>query len=225
MTARAAPDPARLHELTFYFDVVSPYAWLAFQQLPEALKGISYSVDYKPLLFAGLLKHHGQLGPAEIAGKREWTYRQVLWLAHQHGIELQMPARHPFNPLPLLRLAVACGANGPPNRHVCETLLRHVWCGGADAADESRLAQVTATLAPQRAPGSPEVKADLKAHTDEAIARGVFGVPTIAVDDKLFWGLDALPMLSAYLRGDTWFDGPQWETAGRLESGAARPKS
>jgi 2-hydroxychromene-2-carboxylate isomerase len=225
MTPQAAPEPATLHELTFYFDVVSPYAWLAFQQLPQALQGISYSVHYKPLLLAGLLKHHGQLGPAEIAGKREWTYRQVMWLAHQHGVELQLPARHPFNPLPLLRLAVACDANGLPNRYVCETLLRHVWCGGADAADESRLAQVTALLTPQRAPGSPEVKADLKANTDEAIALGVFGVPTIAVDGKLFWGLDALPMLRAWLLGDAWFEGPQWEAAGQLESGAERPKS
>jgi 2-hydroxychromene-2-carboxylate isomerase len=226
MTMHAPRDAAAttLHELTFYFDVVSPYAWLAFQQLPETLKGLSYSLAYKPLLFAGLLKHHGQLGPAEIAGKREWTYRQVAWLAHQLGVELQLPARHPFNPLALLRLAVACDDRGLPNRHVCETLLRHVWCGGADAADEARLAQVTAMLAPQREPGSAEVKADLKAHTDEAIARGVFGVPTVAVNDKLFWGLDALPMLRAYLSGDDWFEGPQWEAAGRLESGATRPK-
>lgn len=213
-----------MKHITFYLDFISPYAWLAFEKLPEALKGISYSVTYKPLLFAGLLKHHGQLGPAEIAGKREWTYRQVLWLAHEQGVALQLPAQHPFNPLPLLRLAVACDAKGTPNRYVCETLLRHVWCGGADAADESRLAQVTALLAPQRAPGSVEVKADLKAHTDEAIEQGVFGVPTMAVDGKFFWGLDALPMLRAYLLGDAWFDGPDWDAAGQLGSGATRPR-
>ena len=213
-----------MKHITFYLDFISPYAYLAFEKLPEALKGISYSVTYKPLLFAGLLKHHGQLGPAEMAGKREWTYRQVLWLAHEQGLEFQLPARHPFNPLPLLRLAVACDAKGTPNRYVCETLLRHVWRGGADAADESRLGQMTALLAPQRAPGSVEVKADLKAHTDEAIQQGVFGVPTITVDGKLFWGLDALPMLRAYLLGNAWFDGPDWDAARQLKSGATRPK-
>src|SRR3990167_4775339 len=95
--------------ITFYFDFVSPYAYLAFERLPEALMGHSYSMRYQPVLFAGLLKHHGQLGPAEIAPKRDWTYRQVLWQAHQHGVDLQLPAAHPFNPLALLRLAVALG--------------------------------------------------------------------------------------------------------------------
>ena len=74
-----------MKHITFYLDFISPYAYLAFEQLPEALLGLSYSVTYKPLLFAGLLKHHGQLGPAEIAPKRDWTYRQVLWLAQRHG--------------------------------------------------------------------------------------------------------------------------------------------
>ena len=68
--------------ITFHFDFISPFAYLAFEKLPEALKGLSYRVDYRPVLFAGLLKHHGQLGPAEIPPKRDWTYRQVLWLAH-----------------------------------------------------------------------------------------------------------------------------------------------
>ena len=195
-----------MKHITFYLDFISPYAYLAFEKLPEALIGQSYSVTYRPVLLGALLKHHGQLGPAEIAGKREWTYRQVLWLAHTHGIELQLPASHSFNPLPLLRLAVACNAQGLPNRYVCETLFRHVWQGGAEATDAQRLQAVTQQLAPQRAVASDEVKAQLKAHTDAAIAAGVFGVPTLAVDDKLFWGFDALPMLRAYLSGDAWFD-------------------
>ena len=96
-----------MKHITFYLDFISPYAYLAFEKLPQALEGLSYSVDYKPVLLAGLLKHHGQLGPAEIAGKREWTFRQVQWLAKAHGIALTIPQAHPFNPLALLRLALA----------------------------------------------------------------------------------------------------------------------
>ena len=93
--------------ITFYLDFISPYAWLAFNALPQALQGISDRVVHKPVLFGAMLKHHGQLGPAEIPAKRDWTYRQVLWLAHQQGVELKLPSAHPFNPLALLRLAVA----------------------------------------------------------------------------------------------------------------------
>lgn len=202
-----------MKHITFYLDFISPYAYLAFEKLPEALQGLSYSIDYKPVLFAGLLKQHGQLGPAEIAPKRDWTYRQVLWLAHTHGIPMQMPAAHPFNPLPLLRLALACGENELANRYVCETLLRHVWRGGADAAEAQRFEALKALLDPARDPASDAVKAGLKANTDEAIARGLFGVPSYAVDDKLFWGFDALGMLRGYLEGDPWFAQGDWDAA------------
>lgn len=213
-----------MKHITFYLDFISPYAYLAFEGLPQALMGHSYSVTYKPVLFAALLKHHGQLGPAEIAAKRDWTYRQVQWLAHSHGIALQLPAAHPFNPLALLRLALACDAEGLPNRYVCETVFRHVWRGGADAIDVARLQALTQQLAPQRAVDSDAVKAQLKSHTDEAVAQGVFGVPTLAVDDKLFWGFDALPMLRDYLRGDAWFAGPQWDAAASLPAAVQRQK-
>ena len=213
-----------MKHITFYFDFISPYAFLAFEKLPEVLKGISYSVTYKPLLFAGLLKHHGQLGPAEIAGKREWTYRQVLWLAQQQGITLQLTASHPFNPLALLRLAVACDAQGTPNRYVCETIFRHIWQSGLEAADAQRTAVLTTQLAPQRDINSAEVKAQLSAHSDVAITQGVFGVPTMEVDGKLFWGLDALPMLRGYLLGESWFAGAEWGAAGQLPTGAQRQK-
>lgn len=191
-----------MKHITFYLDFISPYAYLAFEKLPEALRGHSYHVSYKPILFAGLLRHHGQLGPAQIPGKREWTYRQVLWLARQHGVNLQLPAQHPFNPLGLLRLALACGRDGLANRYACETIFRHAWQGGADAADLQRLQTLTTQLTPELLPESDEVKSQLKTNTDQAIVRGVFGVPTFDVDGKLFWGVDALPMLAAYLAGD-----------------------
>jgi 2-hydroxychromene-2-carboxylate isomerase len=206
----------------FYLDFISPYAWLAFDALPKALQGINYRVVHKPVLFAAMLKHHGQLGPAEITDKRDWTYRQVLWLAHQQGTALQLPLMHPFNPLGLLRLATACDADGEPNRFVCETVFRHVWCSGDDAAEPLRLSQLTTQLAPARGPTDPAVKQMLQAHTDEAIALGVFGVPSFVVDDKLFWGQDALPMLGAYLRGDPWFEGTAWQAPTKCQIGIRR---
>jgi len=212
-----------MKHITFYLDFISPYAYLAFEKLPQALMGLSYSITYKPVFLGSLLKHHGQLGPAEIPAKRDWTYRHVLWLAHQQGVALQMPAVHPFNPLSLLRLAVATDRSGCPNRYVCETLFRHVWEGGADAADTARLAALTQQLAPERDLADTSVKAQLITHGDEAIAHGVFGVPAYVVDGKVFWGLDAVPMLRAYMEGAPWFDGPNWSGVAQIPSGLKRP--
>lgn len=213
-----------MKHITFHFDVISPYAYLAFERLPLALQGLSFRVDYRPLLFAALLKHHGQLGPAQIAPKRDWTYRQVRWLAQAHGIPLQMPAAHPFNPLALLRLALACGSDGLVNRHVAETVLRHVWRGGADAADAQRLEALRAQLQPPRDPAGDAVKAELKANTEASIARGLFGVPTCEVDGKLFWGFDGLAMLRASLDGDAFFAaGGAWDQP--VPVGVQRPRT
>ena len=208
-----------MKKITFYLDFISPYAALAFEELPQALMGLSYSVTYKPVALGVLLRHHGSLGPAEIPAKRDWTYRHVMWLAHSKGLTLDMPAMHPFNPMPLLRLAVATDPQGLPNRYVCETLFRHVWQGGADAVDAARLQAITAELAPERTITDDSVKAQLKAHTDDAIALNIFGVPAFEVDDKVFWGLDALPMLRAYLEGDAWFSDANWNAPLTLPSG------
>ena len=218
-----------MKHITFWLDFISPYAYLAFEQLPQALQGLSWRVDYRPVLFAGLLQEHGQLGPAEIAPKRDWTYRQVLWQAHTHGIPLQMPTAHPFNPLALLRLALACSSDaagqmapGTINRHVAETIFRHVWRGGGDATDPARLEGLRLALGPQRDPAGAAVKSELKANTDAAVAQRLFGVPTMEVDGKLFWGFDALPMLRAYLEGDAWFSGGAWEAPQQVAVGLAR---
>ncbi len=216
-----------MKQITCYLDFISPYAYLAFEALPKALMGQSYAMVYKPVLFAGMLKHYGQLGPAEIVPKRVWTYQQVLWLGRQLKVPLDLPSHHPFNPLALLRLACACSGDaalpdGMPNRWVCESIFRHVWQGGLNAEDPVRLLTLAESLQPQHDPQDEKVKRLLQENTREAIEHQVFGVPSFCVDEKLFWGQDALPMLRAYLAGDPWFASTEWETAGRVLIGKAR---
>ena len=214
-----------MKQVTFFLDFISPYAYLAFKALPEALEALSYAVRYQPVFLGGLLKNSKLLGPAEVPHKREWVYRQCQWLAQARGVRLDLPAAHPFNPLGLLRLAVASDPQGNPNRYVCETVFRHVWEGGQDAADDQRLQTLTAELEPARDPNSDEVRDQLKVHTADAIAQGVFGVPSYAVDGHVFWGLDALPMLRDYLLGSPWFAGADWDAAAKVPVGMARPAS
>jgi 2-hydroxychromene-2-carboxylate isomerase len=211
-----------LKHITFYLDFISPYAYLAFERLPLALQGLSYHVTYKPVLFAAMLNHYGQLGPAEIAPKRTWTYRQMLWLAREHGVPMEAPASHPFNPLGLLRLAVACGHGGHCNRYVAETIFRHVWRTGEEASDAGRLAALTDRLRPARQPTDDDVKAQLKANTDSAIAAQIFGVPSLQVEQDVFWGADALPMLRQRLMDDPWFSHSNWLNASGLPLGITR---
>jgi 2-hydroxychromene-2-carboxylate isomerase len=224
-------DSATVHDITFYYDPISPYAYLAFERLPQVLMGLHVGVHYKPVLFAALLKAHGQLGPAEIPGKRDWTYRQVQWLAHQASIPLDLPAAHPFNPLALLRLGLSTSTDDAPgetNRYVTEQLFHHVWRGGQDATAAQRLAALGKTLQDHMAqrqrpwPDSDVVKQRLRANTEEALALGLFGVPALVVNGRTFWGQDGLPMLRAYLDGDGWFETGGWEAAAHLPAAVQR---
>ena len=210
--------------IDFWFDALSPYAWLAFDRLPQALEGLNVVVNHQPLLLAGLLAHWGQKGPAEIEPKRAWTYRQVVWLADQQGTPLQLPRPHPFNPLALQRLALAAApAGGTPSRRTVELLFRHVWCrDGADPNEPTALAALQAAVAPQRDPAGEAVKTELRNRTQAAVEAGVFGVPTLVCEGRHFFGLDALPMLRAAVAGEPWFDTPAWQAAGSQPPGLQR---
>ncbi len=208
--------------IDFYLDFVSPYAWLAFHELPQALQGHSVHVRYTPVLLGALLSQHHNPGPAGIAPKREWTYRHASWLGQSLGCGLTMPAQHPFNPLPLLRKALQTSRDGTINRYVADAIFRHVWLGGQDALDATRLAALDTQLAAQwqtDGDAAQRAKALLRANTDAAIAAGIFGVPAMVVDGKAFWGLDGLPMLKSYLHGDAWFAENDWAAAGNRPSG------
>ncbi|MDM0114872.1 2-hydroxychromene-2-carboxylate isomerase [Variovorax sp. J22R133] len=214
-----------MKQITFYFDFISPFAYLAFEKLPETLAGLTYNIKYKPVLLGALLKHHGLLGPAEVPPKRVWTYKHVLWLGHAHDIPIDIPASHPFNPLPHLRLALATTKTGETNRFVTETIFRDVWRGGGEATDPARLAELAARLHVVRDGSGDEAKAQLRANTDEAIAAGVFGTPMLEVDGQFFWGFDGLTVLRDYLDGDPWFSEPAWGQAAERPGMVQRSKN
>ena len=201
----------------WYFDFISPFAYLQSERLP----GLASQLDvrYRPVLFAGLLGAHGQKGPAEIPSKRAFTYRFVVWQARKLGIPLKFPHEHPFNPLALLRLAIACDCRP----EAVQRIFRFVWRDGrlpdlpiewAELAHDLGLPDAEARIA------DPEVKNVLRRNTDEALARGVFGVPTLAIGDQLFWGVDATEMALDYAAGRC--DDPEYARVSALPEGATR---
>jgi 2-hydroxychromene-2-carboxylate isomerase len=192
-----------MQRVTFDFDIISPYAYLAFERLPSALEGVSHHVAYRPLLFAGLLKRWGNTAPVDVAPKKAWLFRQCAWIAQRDGVVFQPPVPHPFNPLALLRLLVASTpADALPNRRAVELVFRHVWArDGGDPNDAGALKALTDAIAPARDPASPEVKAELQSRTAQAADAGVFGVPSFRLDDgQMFWGTDSMDMLADAMR-------------------------
>ena len=183
-----------MRAITWYFDFVSPFACICLHRLKELPEGVQ--IEYRPVLFAGLLNHWGQKGPAEIASKRRYTYRWSNWWAQRLGIRFRYPAGHPFNPLHHLRLALACGCAPEAVRRIFEA----IWTSGADAADPAAFAKLARALGVDAARlGDQEIKETLRRNTEEAAARGVFGVPTFEVDGELFWGADSIDFVRAFL--------------------------
>ncbi len=182
--------------LDWYFDFISPFAYLQWRRLRRDHPEVA--LNPKPLLFAAILNHVGQLGPAEIPQKRRHTYRIVLWQARAAGIPLHFPPAHPFNPLPALRLCLAA----PDRMQAIDAIFAHIWEHGRLADSVEALADVAASLGidDPAAIARDEVKRELLANGEEAMALGVFGVPTLRVRDELFWGNDATELALAFAR-------------------------
>jgi 2-hydroxychromene-2-carboxylate isomerase len=206
-----------MREADWYFDFISPYAYFGRARLAELSDRAA--IRYRPVLFAAMLNHWGHKGPAEIPSKRVWTYRWCTWLAAQQRIAFRAPSAHPFNPLPFLRLAIA--AECAPT--AIEQIFRQLWTTGADPREPRVLDELLESLQIDRAQlASPQVKEELRANTDEAIARGVFGVPTLVVDGELFWGADATDFAKAYLDTPGLLATEEMQRVSTLPVGAAR---
>ena len=213
----------------FYFDYVSPFAYLAWPRVRDLCRDTDYDLRAVPVLFAGLLSAHGNIGPAEMPAKRLYIFRHAQRLARDLDLPLRCPPSHPFNPL--LPLRATSAVDEPALRaRVISVFFDTVW-GQAKPIDtvEAALACLDQAGCDSQAildaAGNPEVKARLRRQTEEAEARGVFGVPTAVVDGEVYWGVDSLTHLDRHLRGDALGDDGELERWRQVEASASRRRT
>lgn len=193
--------------LRWYFDLISPYSYLHWQKLKQLPQFAQ--IQTVPIAFGAVLHHLGNLGPAEIPAKRRFIYRQLLWTAQAEGTPLRFPPGHPFNPLPALRLCLAAGASV----QAVDVLFDWIWRYGNAADSPDALREPAAQLGIDdvaSAIADPAVKEQLRRNTEAAISAGVFGVPTLAIDEELFWGNDSHPLMAAVLADPDLLRQPEW---------------
>ena len=191
----------------FYFDFVSPYAFIAWTQIHAIAERHGRTVEPIAVLFAGLLDAHGTKGPAEIPAKRAYIFRDAYRKAHRAGLPvLCPPPSHPFNPLLALRVA-SLPMDPDARRRLIDALYAATWSNGSGVDTPAAVAAAAGRAgldgeALVRAAQEPDAKQRLRIATEQAVARGVFGVPTVIVDGELFWGVDSLELVAAFLRGE-----------------------
>lgn len=206
-------------QIAWYFDFVSPFSWLQWPSIRK-LAG-QREVSLRPMLFGALLKQMAQRGPAEIPRKREFTYRYAQWRAREMGMPLRFPAAHPFNPLPPLRLCIAAGST----LEATGSIFEWIWAHGRQVDTAEALEPLAASLGIadlHAALAAPEVKAGLQANFELAMAQQVFGVPTLAIGDELFWGADAHAFAMDYLAHPEMFAEGEMARLGDLPVGISR---
>jgi len=211
-------------KLTWYFDFISPFAYLQhcqFDRLPDNVE-----VEYKPILLAGLLNYWENVGPAEIPPKRIFTYKHCYWMAKKNNIAFKMPPAHPFNSLFALRLAIATGCQKQSIQLIFET----IWKEGLALDSAQAITRLSRHLGENdlSALTSDQVVKDmLKNNTEAAAADFVFGVPTFtskSPQKHVFWGFDAFDMLLDFVANPNEFDDQEMQRIEQLPVGVQRPR-
>lgn len=216
--------------LRYYFDFISPYAYLGWPQVRALAERRGVELRPVPVLFAALLDAHGHKGPAEIEPKRIYTFKHVLRLAHDLGVPLRPPPAHPFNPLLALRVASLPRLEEDERVRVIELLFGRTWADGVGVTDPAAMVEALEGIglpgaAMVEEAGTVQSKQRVRTQTEQALARGVFGVPTMEVEGtgEVFWGQDALPHVERYLAGEDPVPGDLLQRWAGLPKGAVRP--
>lgn len=192
-------------QILFYFDYESPNAYLAWVELPRLAARFDARIEPVPVLYAGLLEAHGHVGPGEIPAKAAWMMKNLARKALFLGVELNPPAYIPFNPLLALR-ATLIPERAEQRHALIDALFRAVWVRGLHVAEPAVVERLAHDVGLDGAAvvanaQRPQIKARLRQQTEEAVSKGVFGVPTMVVGQELFWGYDDFPFLEAFLAG------------------------
>jgi len=182
----------------FFFDVGSPTTYLAWTQLPKLAADCGAAIVWRPMLLGAVFKATGNASPVTVPAKGRWMLQDMARHARRYGVPFAMNPHFPINTLPLMRGAVGIQMREPDRLAAyLAAVFDAMWCRGLNLGDPAVLAATLSEAgfdpaAMAALAADPEVKAQLLAHTEEAIARGVFGAPTFFVGEAMFFGQDRL---------------------------------
>jgi 2-hydroxychromene-2-carboxylate isomerase len=193
-------------QVEFYFDVGSPAAYLAWTQLPRIADEAGATIAYRPFLLGGVFQATGNRSPTEVAAKGEYMMEDLQRFAQRYGAPFRHNPHFPINTLLLMRGATGLQmADTAAMTAYVDAVFRAIWVEARNMNDPATVGAVLqqAGIEPARVlelAGKPEVKDKLKAVTQDAVTRGVFGAPTFFVDGRMYWGQDRLDFVKEALQ-------------------------
>lgn len=191
-----------MKKVEFFFDLSSPYSYLAATQMPALAERTGATVAWRPMVLGAVFKTVGNDMPARVPPKARWMMQDLPRWAEHYGVPFKMSSHFPLNTIKAMRLILVDDAKAAA---VARAGFAAMWAEDRDITAEAELRRIaeqggldaaTALAAIE----SPAVKDRLRANTDEAVSRGAFGAPTFVVGEELFWGNDRLPFVEAALR-------------------------
>jgi 2-hydroxychromene-2-carboxylate isomerase len=180
----------------FYFDVGSPTSYLAYTQLRKICDETGATLIYRPMLLGGVFKATGNASPNEVPAKARYSITDLARVAKRYNVPLTFNPNFPINTLNLMR-AITAAKSMYPERFddLLNLAFKAMWVDALNLNDPAVLAAALKAggFDPVQVFGwvnDPQVKQRLKTETESAIARGIFGAPSMFVDDQLYFGQD-----------------------------------